>query len=190
VIVIFLRAVSQRLGEYFYGSKLFFNIQTRQTMNTIEKKLVKASGRYVTTEHVDTLIRNYKKERWLQNSERIEKEDTLNLWLSVEELEEFLQTSKMNGADGVRVCFGVYGGEARAPKPEMVGKQTVAFVATSSEADEAGNLMHNDVYVERGGSASLLAYNMIVPNPTIPPTTTITLGAMMVADKEKGLHMI
>ena len=160
-------------------------------MRTIEKKTVKA-GRYVTTEHVDTLIRNYKKERWLQNSERIGNEDTLGLWLSVEELEEFIQTSKMYGADGVRICFGVYGGNARAPRPEMVGKQTVAFVATSSEIDNAGDQLNKDIYIKRDEKPTILAYNMITfptTNPTTPPSP-ITLGAMMVADKEKGLQVI
>ncbi len=160
-------------------------------MSTIEKKSVKV-GRYVSTEHVDSLIRNYKTERWMQNSERIGTEDTLNLWLSLDELEEFIQTSKINGADGVRVCFGVYGGNARAPRPEMVGKQTVAFVATSSEENA-----NNDVYVKRDGQTSLLAYNMIywppTTNPTTPPppgSSTTLLGSLMVADKEKGLQVI
>jgi hypothetical protein len=161
-------------------------------MSTIEQKTVKA-GRYVTTEHVDSLIRNYKKERWMQNSERIGKEDTLGVWLSVEELEEFIQTSKMYGADGVRVCFGVYGENARAPRPEMVGKQTVAFVATSSEMDDRGQMVNNDIYVERNEKTSILAYNMIywpATGPTTPPPPAIALGSMMVADKEKGLQII
>jgi len=166
-------------------------------MRTIEKKVVKAAGRYVTTEHVDALIRNYKKDRWLQNSERIGKEDTLNLWLTVEELEEFIQTSKMNGADGIRVCFGVYGENARAPRPHMVGKQTVTFVATASELDSKGNLVNNDIYVQRDNEPSILAYNMIKwPGPTTStddPSTmipSITLGTLMIADKEKGLQTI
>jgi len=162
-------------------------------MNTIEKKLVKTAGRYVTTEHVDSLIRNYKTDRWMQNSENIGKEDTLNLWLSVEELEEFIQTSKMYGADGIRVCFGVYGGDAKAPRPEMTGKQTVAFVATSTEVNNEGQSVENEVYVERDGRPSILAYNMIVyPGPTTPPPpgTLTLLGNVMVADKDKGLQVI
>jgi hypothetical protein len=39
-------------------------------MSTIEKKAVKV-GKYVNTEHVDNLIRNYKKDRWMQNSEKL-----------------------------------------------------------------------------------------------------------------------
>jgi hypothetical protein len=163
-------------------------------MNTIEKKLVKAAGRYVTTEHVDALIRNYKTDRWMQNSERIGKEDTLGVWLSIEELEEFIQTAKMNGADGIRACFGVYGGNARSFRPGMEGRQTIAMVATSGEPEQA-----REIYIEKDGQTSILAYNQNFPfgNPTSPttppaPGTTITLGLgnVMIADKEKGLQVI
>ncbi len=46
-------------------------------MITIEKKSLKV-GKYVNTEHVDTVVRNYKQERWVYNSERIGKEDSLS----------------------------------------------------------------------------------------------------------------
>ena len=178
--------VSQRLGEYFYESKLFFNIQKHQTMNTIEQKLVKV-GKYVNEEHVDTLIRNYKKERWMQNSERIGKDDSISLWWTADELEEFIQTSKVHGADGIRVCFGVYGD--KDCRPGMEGKMTVALVATVNEKDAAGNMVPRDLYIEQDGSRTLLAYNLAFP--PLPGTgTTITMGAVMVADKEKGLQII
>lgn len=160
-------------------------------MNTIEKKLVKTVGKYVTTEHVDSLIRNYKKERWMQNSERIGKEDTLGLWLTTDELEEFIQTARIHGANSIRLCFGVYG--EKGGRPGMEGKQTVAFVATSSEGDDLYNMEHTDIYVERDGNPTLLAYNILLPQtgPTTPPPPgVITLGALMVADKEKGLQVI
>lgn len=163
-------------------------------MSTIEKKSLKV-GKYVNTEHVDTLVRNYKKERWMQNSERIGKEDTLGLWLSIEELEDFMATAKMHGGDGIRLYFGVYG--EKCPKAGMEGKQTVAFVATASETDEMDNLTHNDIYMERNGKYSLLAYNMVNPLPTIPPIVPPTgavmkteVGALMVADKDMGLKLI
>ena len=184
MIVTTVCVVSQRLGEYFYESKLFFKIQTQQTMNTIEQKSLKV-GRYVSTEHVDTIVRNYKKERWLQNSERIGKEDTLNLWLSAEELEEFIQTAKMNGADGIRICFGVYG--EKCPKAGMEGKQTVAFVATASELNDDGHIVHNDLNMGDENKPSILAYNMI--NPWYPPSAP-SVGSVMVADKDKGLQVI
>lgn len=155
-------------------------------MNTIEKKLVKAAGKYVTTEHVDSLIRNYKTERWLQNSERIGKEDTLGIWFSADELEEFIQTARIHGANSIRVCFGVYG--EKNCRPGMEGRQTVAFVATASEGDDPANMVHNDVYIEKDGGATLLAYNMAFPDGPVIPRPG--LGAVMMADKEKGLHVI
>jgi hypothetical protein len=159
-------------------------------MSTIEKKSLKV-GKYVNTEHVDTLIRNYKTERWMQNSERIGKEDSISLWWTADELEEFIQTSKIHGADGIRVCFGVYG--EKGGRAGMEGKMTVALVATASEVDAAGNVYPRDVYVERDGVNTILAYNLAFPPvgpATYPPPASVPLGTVMVADKENGLRVI
>ncbi|MDO6433777.1 hypothetical protein Q4E93_24440 [Flavitalea sp. BT771] len=166
-------------------------------MRTIEKKTVKA-GNYVGTEHVDSLIRNYKKDRWMQNSEKIGKEDTLGIWYSADELEEFIQTAKLHGADGIRIAFGVYGGNA--PRKENEGRQTVALIATCSLNEENEAPAFKDLYVEKDGKAGLMAYNMGFPLPNVlpgtnPPPTTVTmggdqLGTLMVADKNKGLMII
>jgi len=157
-------------------------------MNTIEQKLVKATGKYVTTEHVDSLIRNYKKERWLQNSEKLDKADTIGVWFSADELEEFIRTAKFHGADGIRLCFGVYG--ENASRKGLDGHQTIALVATSSEEE---NVMGKDVYVENNGRSQLLAYNSAMPVwPTVPPHTVLKadeVGTLMVADKN-GLTII
>jgi hypothetical protein len=61
-------------------------------------KKAKKAGKYVDTKHVDSLLSTYKKERWIHNSKRIGKEDSLSVWYSVEELQEFLATAKQNGA--------------------------------------------------------------------------------------------
>ncbi|MEI9944099.1 MAG: hypothetical protein WDN26_07715 [Chitinophagaceae bacterium] len=50
-------------------------------MLTIEKKAVKA-GKLVNTKHVDTVIKNYKQERWVQNSQRLGKEDSLSVGIA------------------------------------------------------------------------------------------------------------
>ena len=55
-------------------------------MLATQKKTLKA-GKLVDTGHVNTLIRNYKRERWVHNSKRIGKEDSLSVWYSIEELE-------------------------------------------------------------------------------------------------------
>jgi hypothetical protein len=46
-------------------------------MITIEKKSLNV-GKYVDTKHVDSAIKTYKKERWIHNSKRIGKEDSLS----------------------------------------------------------------------------------------------------------------
>ena len=48
-------------------------------MTTQEKNSVKVS-KDVNTEYVDTVIREYKQNRWVQNSERIGKPDSLSVW--------------------------------------------------------------------------------------------------------------
>jgi hypothetical protein len=127
-------------------------------MITIEKKSLKV-GEYVDTKHVDEVIRTYKQERWVHNSKRIGKEDSLSGWYSVEELEEFIETIKDHGADGIRFYFGAYP-ENHAPKPEYAGRQTMVLVATKSKETEAGT-KHKDVYVTKGGSTTIMAYNLI-----------------------------
>lgn len=154
-------------------------------MNTIEKKSLKA-GKYVSTEHVDTIVRNYKKERWMQNSENLGKQDTLGIWFSVEELQEFLQTAQLNGADGIRVNFGVYG--ENASKKGAEGCQTVALVATSSTES---SMIGENVYVESNGKYELLAYNTGMPIwPTIPPPAPTPSGTLILKADEVGSLMI
>ncbi|MBL0134910.1 MAG: hypothetical protein IPP79_13430 [Chitinophagaceae bacterium] len=39
-------------------------------------------GKFVDSKHTDNVIRNYKQERWVQNSKHIGKEDSLSAWYS------------------------------------------------------------------------------------------------------------
>lgn len=126
-------------------------------MTTIEKKSLRV-GRYVDTNHVDTLVRTYKQERWKYNSERMGREDSLNVYYTIDELQEFLQKSKEAGADGIRIHFGVYP-ENYAVKPEYAGLQTTVFVATQCQETEAGQREKN-VYVQTDNGTRILAYNM------------------------------
>lgn len=123
-------------------------------MTTIQKKSLKV-GRYVDTNHVDTVIRNYKRERWVHNSERIGKEDSLSVWYSVEELEEFIEKIKMHGGDGVKMYFGAYS-EHFETKPEYSSRQTIVMVATRSKETETG-IANKDLYINPG---QILAYNL------------------------------
>jgi hypothetical protein len=123
-------------------------------MTTIQENSLKV-GRYVDTNHVDTVIRNYKRERWVQNSERIGKEDSLSVWYSVEELEGFIQKIKAHGGDGVKMYFGAYP-ENYDKKPEYSDRQTIVMVATRTKETEAG-VANKDLYINPG---QILAYNM------------------------------
>lgn len=126
-------------------------------MTTIQKKSVRV-GKYVDSNHVNSLIRTYKQERWQQNSERIGQDDSLSLFYSIEELEEFLQKAKEAGANGVSVHFGVYP-ENFNEREGYAGKQTTVFVATDRQETATG-ITHRNVYHENGKGKQLLAYNM------------------------------
>lgn len=116
------------------------------------------AGKLVNTEHVNTVISNYKKERWVQNSKHIGKEDSLSVWYSVEELEEFLQLVKDHGGDGIKMYFGAYGKE-NAPKELYAERQTVVLVATKVK-ETANGEMNKDLYISGEKENTLLAYNM------------------------------
>src|SRR5690348_10003005 len=103
-------------------------------MLTLEKKSLRV-GKLVDTEHVDSVIRNYKQKRWIHNSNRLGKNDSLSVWYSLEELEEFLAEAKVRGASGIRVYFGVYADDFKE-RPSLAGRQTVVFVATKQTNGE------------------------------------------------------
>jgi hypothetical protein len=158
-------------------------------MSTIEKKLV-STGKYVSAEHLDALISNYKRERWIQNSERIGEEDTLGVWCTLDELEEFFQKARALGADGVNICFGVYGGKAH--RPELEGKQTIAFVATRSNEDNDDTMMNTIPGTSINPfDADTLIYNYVAPElPFSKASGRKRLGVTIVTDKNNRMRVI
>lgn len=124
---------------------------------TIKKKSVKV-GKLVDTKHVDRVIRNYKQERWVHNSKRLGKEDSLSVWYSVEELEEFLSKVKEHGGDGIKLYFGAYD-KNDAPQPQYQGRQTVVLVATREKQTLEG-VANKDIYINTEEGTSILAYNV------------------------------
>jgi len=126
-------------------------------MTTVEKKSLKV-GKYVNKQHVDTVIRNYKQERWIHNSERIGKEDSLSAWWSIEELQEFLAYAEANGADGIKFYFGAYDADY-ATTPEYAGRQTLVMVGTKQKVSAAGIATNKDLYVQKGNNSEIIAYN-------------------------------
>jgi len=158
-----------------------------------EKKSLKV-GKYVDNEHADTLIRNYKHERWVYNSERIGKEDSLSSWYTIEELEEFIKTSKEYGADGIKFYFGAYP-ETFPARPEYAGRQTILLVATKAKSTEAG-IANKNIYVKNGDKMQILAYNLGVLCPPwcqkVSPGTSheANIGITIVDRGEKGLTIV
>ena len=163
-------------------------------MLTIEKKSLKV-GKYVSTQHVDKVIRNYKQERWIQNSERIGKEDSLSGWWSIEEVERFLEKAKMYGGDGVKFYFGAYDKDDTSV-PEYAGRQTLVMVATKQKEGAAGTVVNKDIYVTEGNKTNILAYNEMSLCPPRCGMTTGTdiespeIGVTIVDRGENGLMVI
>ena len=151
-------------------------------------------GKFVDTAHVDTVIRTYKQERWVHNTERIGKEDSLSTWYSIEELEEFIAAAKENGADGIKVYFSAYPKDFKKI-PEYAGRQSVVLVATKQKETENG-IKNKDLYVTTEQGTSILAYNY---GSVCPPFcggkgTGIDgddgIGITIVDRKDKGLSVI
>jgi hypothetical protein len=129
-------------------------------MTKTQKKSLKV-GKPVGTNHVNTVVRNYKKERWVHNSRRLGKEDSLSVWYSIEELEEFIGIAKNHGADGIKLYFGAYD-ENYKDEPLYAGRQTVVLVATKHKITEAGE-SNKDLYVQTDRVLLLLWRGMPAP---------------------------
>src|SRR5258706_7686136 len=96
-----------------------------------QKKSVRV-GKLVNTDHVNEVIRNYKQERWIHNSKRLGKEDSLSVWYSVEELEEFMTKIKDHGGGGGCLFFCAYYYHY-TKKTFYARGETIFFVATKKK---------------------------------------------------------
>jgi hypothetical protein len=129
--------------------------------------LVKTSakaGQLVNTQHVDMLLSNYKKERWVHNSKRMGKVDSLSVWYGMDELQDFMQAAEQHGADGIRMYFGVYP-EQFNKMPQAGSRQTIVLVATKNRADANGNIVSKHIYRQTEEGMQLLAFNVGLPCP-------------------------
>jgi hypothetical protein len=160
-------------------------------MLTSEKKSLKV-GKFVSADHVNAVIKQYKQERWVHNSKRLGKEDSLSVWYSVEELEEFISKIKEHGGDGIRMYFGVYA-EHHAEQPLYAGRQTIVMVATKQKETPEGNA-NKDLYISGKSGTEILAYNsgLICP-PFCKPKITgdnDDIGITIVDKGEEGLAVV
>lgn len=161
-------------------------------MNTIEKKSVNA-GKYVTKQEVDTLIRSYKQERWADNSERMGQADSLSVWFSVEDLENFIETVKSNGGNGVRMHFGVFSAE-NATVPEFEGRQTLVMVGNRS--NDGSYKTSKELFTNNNGQPEIVALSggFICPpfcgSGVGKATNGVVVGSALIDRGEKGMSVI
>jgi hypothetical protein len=164
-------------------------------MLTIQKKSLKV-GKFVNTEHVDTVIKNYKQERWVHNTERLGKEDSLSVWHSIEELEELIAKAKEHGGDGIRFYFGAYSKDY-SQQPLFAGRQTIVMVATKQKETENG-IANKDIYMNTEKGTEILAYNSGLICPPFCKPKPITsdfdtdgdIGITILDKGEKGFVVI
>jgi hypothetical protein len=145
-----------------------------------------------STDDVENFIREYKQKRWVQNSERIGKADSLSAWYSVEELENFLALAKSNGGDGVRFFYGAFPEDYTA-KPEYAGRQTLVMVATKSRTTDDGCTTDKNIYRKNNGRVEILSG--IIPKgcpPACPPPDggMGDFGITIVDRGSKGMEIV
>ncbi len=114
-------------------------------------------GKRVDTAHVDKLIGNYKKHRWVNNTLNLGRPDSLSVWYGLEELQSFLDLAKAHDADGIKMFFGVYP-QDYSLQPELSGLQTVVLVATRQSKSGTG-VVNKSIYTNNGGNMEILAFN-------------------------------
>jgi len=158
-------------------------------MLTIEKKSLKA-GKFVNTEHVDTVIRTYKQERWVHNSERLGKEDSLSVWHSIEELEDLIAKAKEHGGDGIRFYFAAYPKDY-SEQPLYAGRQTVVMVGTKRRETKKG-ITDKDIYINNENGSEILAFNSgrICPPFCPPKSDEGGLGISIIDKGEEGMIIV
>ena len=149
---------------------------------------------YTDTKQVDSVIRNYKQERWIQNTDRIGKEDSLSAWWSIEEMEDFISEAKNNGADGLKFYFGAYGSHHQET-PEYADRQTLVMVGTKETATGVG-FKNKDLYVQTEFGTNILANcNAVLCPPRCGDLKPFgldddTLGITIIDRGEKGMLVL
>jgi hypothetical protein len=154
-------------------------------MITQQKKSVKARLNSSADEAAE-FIREYKKTRWVPNSERIGKADSLSAWYSIEEMENFIALAKSKGGDGIRFYYGAFP-ENYAPRPEYAGRQTMIKVATRSKKAATGEIAHKDLYYSKDGRFKILSGTTPKGCPPIcPPPSEGGMGDLGITIIDKG----
>jgi hypothetical protein len=159
----------------------------------------KRAGQFVDEQHVQSLIANYKKERWIHNSKRIGKADSLSVWYGLDELQEFLDTARKHGADGIKMNFGIYKKDT-AGEPLFEDRQTIVLVATRSKINADGSTFNKSIYKSSQDGPKIIAFNIAKMCPPIcsggggifgnKGHDQDSLGITLLEDPEKGLLVL
>ena len=153
-------------------------------MTTQLKNYVKAK-RGSRTEDVETFIREYKQKRWVHNSERIGKADSLSASYTVEELENFLAEVKSNRGDGVRFYYGAFP-EDYSKQPEYAGRQMLVMVGTKSRIMDNGCITEKNIYTHKNHRVEILSSGNPKYCPPICPPPDGGMGDLGITIVDKG----
>src|SRR6185369_7485858 len=127
----------------------FITLNIKAMISQLKKSV---QNRETNTELAHSLVREYKKTRWISNSERIDKPDTLSARYSIQEVEDFLAQAKEHGGDGIKFYFGAFP-ENYSGNPDYAGRQTLVLVATKNKKSRSGSRVVKDIYVSKNGRA-------------------------------------
>jgi hypothetical protein len=147
-----------------------------------------------STEQLSQLIREYKQSRWVANSEKIGKPDSLSASFTIEDLERFIEEAKANGGDNIKFYFAAYP-EHYADVPEYAGRQTIVPVATRNCINASGTLAVKDIYVPKDGQLKVFTAGSVpylCPPFCKPPSEggMGDLGITLVDLGDKGMEII
>lgn len=160
----------------------------------METKTLQKHGQLVGKVHVDELVRNYKKQRWLFNSQRIGKDDSISTTFNLKSLSDFLKQASLAKADSIRIYFGVYP-EKQEENPEYSNRQTVVMVATKQTQQRNGKMVDKEIYIKKKEGFDILAFNFgrICPpdcgTGTVPDNDAGSIG-ITIFTNESGMQII
>ncbi|HET7002524.1 MAG TPA: hypothetical protein VFI33_14475 [Puia sp.] len=163
-------------------------------MTTQEKNFVKAK-KTIKTEEAENFIREYKQKRWVHNSERIGKPDSLSAWYSIEQLQKVIDLSKSHGGNGIRFFYGAYP-ENYSERPEYAGRQTLIMVPTKSRVLEDGYTADKNIYTVNNGRIEILGIGNTGHPTACPPSCPPPdggmgdLGITIVDRGSKGMEIV
>ena len=70
----------------------------------------------------------------------------------------FLETAKENGADGIKMYFGVYKADT-AKDERFEDRQTIVLVASKTKVLESGASVDKSIYITKDNKPEILAFN-------------------------------